>query len=113
MGVPTNELNLAPGADAVADRVAVERQFLPAVINTATTTTVKTGSGLIGEITVIGGTLGAIQVFDNTAGSGTILLPSFTPGAGTQGLVLLRDVVFNTGLTIVTAAATIITVSYR
>ena len=110
MGIPTNELNLAPGADPIADTVRVERQFLPAAISTAVTTVVKTGAGMVGEIMVLGGTLGTVQVFDNTAASGTVLVPTITPAGP---IVLLRDVVFNVGLTIVTGAATIIVVSYR
>ena len=110
MGIPTNEQNLLPGADPVADVQRVERQFLPAAISTAATTIIKAGSGLVGEILIAGGTLGAVTVYDNTAGSGTLLVPTVTP---LQGQALLRDVAFNNGLTIVTAAATIITVAYR
>lgn len=110
MGIPTNEQNLAPGADPVADVQRVERQLLSAAINTAATTTVKNGPGYVGTIRVLGGTLGAVTVYDNTAGSGTVLVPTVTP---IQGGVLLEDVVFNVGLTIVTAAATVIVISYR
>lgn len=57
MGIPTNEQNLAPGADPVADVQRVERQLLPAAINAAATTTVKSGPGYVGTIRVLGGTL--------------------------------------------------------
>ena len=80
------------------------------VIKTATTTTVKSGSGNIKEIRVLGGTLGNITVYDNTAGSGTEIVPIITPAGAT---VLKKSCAFSTGLTIVTAAATIVVVSYR
>ncbi len=84
--------------------------YLYTAINTATTTTVKSGAGVLHSITVAAGTLGAITVYDNTAGSGTTIMRTFTPtAAGT----FVLDVSFNTGLTIVTAAATVVTVSYR
>lgn len=84
--------------------------FSYAAINTATTTTVKSGIGILHTITVAAGTLGAITVYDNTAGSGTTIMRTFTPTvAGTY----ILDVGFTTGLTIVTAAATVVTVSYR
>jgi len=84
-----------------------------AAIETATTTTIKAESGHIKEIRVIGGTLGAITVYDNTAGSGTEIVPTVTPPTLTGTFVLKKDCSFATGLTIVTAAATIIVVSYR
>lgn len=110
----TAEQTLSPGADPVADVVRVERQFLPYAppISAANTFVIKSGSGLIGEITVQGGTMGLVTIYDSPTATGTVLL-ALTPAALTQGLVLLRDIVFNNGLTIVTAAATVITVSYR
>jgi hypothetical protein len=82
-----------------------------AAISTATTTTVATGTGTLHTITVLGGTLGAITVYDNTAGSGATICPAFTPAAGAME-TLTFDVGFKTGLTIVTAAATVLQVSY-
>lgn len=96
--------------DNVAGVAKVEQRYTYASINTATTTVVKSGSGFLHQIRVLGGTLGAITIYDNTAASGTVIVPTITPTA--QGL-LIEDVVFSTGLTIVTAAATIITLSYR
>lgn len=84
-----------------------------ATITTATTTTVKTGAGVLHAITLDGGTAGAITVYDNTAGSGTVIFPAFTPGSVSVPITLTVNVGFSTGLTIVTGAATIITVSYR
>lgn len=88
----------------------VESRYSGTAISTATTTTVKTGAGFIDRIRCIGGTLGNVTIYDNTAASGTVLLPTVTPVANG---VLLEHIPFGTGLTIVTAAATVITVSYR
>jgi hypothetical protein len=77
-------------------------------ITTATTTVVKSGSGFLHAITVNGGTLGNITIYDNTAVSGTRIATLDTLNRQTY----FFDVVFKTGLTIVTAAATNITVSY-
>lgn len=80
-------------------------------ITTATTTTIKTGAGRLARVLVDGGTLGAITIYDNTAGSGTIIA-SYTPTTSVD-----RDkqffCKFNTGLTIVTAAATQVVVTWR
>lgn len=84
-------------------------------ISTATTTVVKTGAGQLHQIIVVGGTLGAITVFDNTAASGAQIVPAFTPvamtGSGPQ--VYTLDVSFGVGLTVLTAAATALVVTYR
>ena len=98
------------GEDLTADRLKTEHRGSPFAISTATTTTVKSGAGFIYKIRVIGGTLGNVTIYDNTAASGTVLLPTVTP---VQDGVLLENVSFATGLTIVTAAATIIVGSYR
>lgn len=79
-------------------------------INTATTTVVKSGTGVLHSLSVAAGTLGAITVYDNTAGSGTTIMRTFTPTVAGN---FVLDVAFSTGLTIVTAAATVVTVSYR
>lgn len=79
-------------------------------ISTATTTTIKTGAGILHTITVNGGTAGTVIVYDNTAGSGTIIA-SFDSTNALATYTL--NVAFTTGLTIVTGAATKITVSSR
>lgn len=112
-GMPVTEQSLPPGADPLVDVQRVEQRFQYAnpSISAATTTVVKIGPGFVREIRAVGGTLGAVTVYDNTAASGTALLcPTATP---LQNGVLCRDVEFFTGLTILTAAATILTVSYR
>lgn len=78
-------------------------------ISTATTTTVKSGTGTLQRIVVNSTAAGAITVYDNTAGSGTkiaTLKASIGEGTYTFGAT------FNKGLTIVTAAASDITVIY-
>lgn len=78
-------------------------------ISSATTTVVKATAGYINSIICVGGTLGAVTVYDNTAASGAVIVPTVTPVAGG---VLIKNVSFSTGLTILTAAATVITGSY-
>ncbi len=81
-------------------------------ISTSTTTTSKSGAGLLHSITI--NTLGVgntATVYDNTAGSGTVIAVINTAvSLGT----LYYDVAFATGLTVVTASGTPadITVSY-
>lgn len=79
-------------------------------ISTATTTTVKSGVGVLHAITINTTAAGAITVYDNTAGSGTKI--ATFPSSAVVGTYLF-DVAFTTGLTIVTAAASNITVSYN
>ncbi len=77
------------------------------------TTTLKTGVGMLNNVTlnIKGGTGNTVTIYDNTAGSGTVLAVIDT----TQSLVTLAyDVTFTTGLTIVVGGGTApdITVSY-
>ena len=101
---------LQAGEDLTNDVLKVEQRYTNIAISTATTTTVKSGAGYLNCIRVIGGTLGNVTIYDNTAGSGTVLCPTVTP---VQNGVLLENITFSTGLTVVTAAATVITGSYR
>lgn len=81
----------------------------PAYISTATTTAVATGPGTLHTITVEGGTTGTIIAYDNTAASGTILA-SFD---STNALATYTfDIRFSKGLTIITSAATKLTVCF-
>lgn len=83
-------------------------------ISTSTTTVVKSGTGALHTITVNGlGTVASSTiVYDNTAGSGTVIAVINTL-AGQESYVY--DVTFATGLTLVTTGtvAPDITVSYR
>jgi hypothetical protein len=98
------------GEDVPNDVLKVEQRNSYSYISTATTTTIKTGAGLLHTITVNGGTAGTIIVYDNTAASGSIIA-SFDSTNALETYVF--DVVFATGLTIITGAATKVTVSYR
>lgn len=88
----------------------VEERFSYANITTATTTTVKSGAGFVHAITVNTTAAGAITIYDNTAGSGTKI---GTLKASVAEQTFILNVTFGTGLTIVTAAASDITVSWR
>lgn len=78
-------------------------------IATATTTTVKSGSGHLHTLVINTTAAGAITVYDNTAGSGTKI--ATFPASVAVGTYIF-DCAFSTGLTIVTAAASDITVTY-
>jgi hypothetical protein len=81
-------------------------------ITTATTTTVKTGAGvLLGVIVNSAGAGSTITLYANTAGSGT-KIATLTSAAQTS---LTYDLAFTTGLTAVTASGTPadITIVYR
>lgn len=81
-------------------------------ITTATTTTVKSGSGVLDRIIVNTGGASSVWVaYDNTAGSGT----KIASGSSATQIVLGYNCRFGTGLTIVTVTGTPadITVIYR
>ena len=79
-------------------------------ISTATTTTVKSGAGVLKSITIGETAAGAITIYDNTAASGTVI---GVLKASHAEQTLDFSVAFSTGLTIVTAGASKLTVSYR
>jgi hypothetical protein len=75
-------------------------------INTATTTVVSaTGTRGVATLRVVGGTLGAVTVYNNGAASGTVIIPTVTP---LSGAVLMENVPFDNGLTVVTASAMVV-----
>ena len=81
-------------------------------ITTATTTTVKTGSGIIERLVVnTGGASSVWVLYDNTAGSGT----KIASGSSATQISLPYGARFATGLTLVTSTGTPadITVVYR
>ena len=98
------------GEDTAADVQKVEQRFSGTYINSATTTTVKTGAGMLHSITLTETAAGTITIYDNTAASGTVL--GVLKASVVEGTYVF-DVSFGTGLTIVTAAASKLTVSYR
>ena len=75
-------------------------------ISTATTTTVKSGKGHLARIILTETAAGTITVYDNTAGSGTVIA-TFKASVGEQDFEF--DCRFLVGLTIVTAAASKLT----
>ena len=84
-------------------------------ITTATTTTVKSGSGILRSIIfnkpVV---LGVTAIYDNTAASGTKIGTITNPAALLQQqMVIPYNVRFQTGLTITTSTADDITVVFE
>lgn len=81
-------------------------------ITSATTTTVKTGAGVLRRIVNNKAiALSVITIYDNTAASGTKIGTITNPAALLASqLVADYDVAFSTGLTIVTSLADDITV---
>lgn len=82
-------------------------------IHGAATTTVKSGAGRIAALCYNGGTGSSSAVlYDNTAGSGTIIA-QFSPSSGTP-ICMHYDADFATGLTVVTTvSATDLTITYQ
>jgi len=79
-------------------------------ITTGTTTVVKSGAGVLKGITVNTTAAGTVIIYDNTSAAGTKIGTLKTSVAeGTYEY----NVAFATGLTIVTGAASDITVAYN
>jgi hypothetical protein len=79
-------------------------------VTTATTTVVKSGSGILERIIInTGASTSTITVYDNTAGSGTKIATAATTAQG----VLIYGCRFGTGLTVITSSTADITVVYR
>lgn len=78
-------------------------------IASATTTVVSTGPCVLHNITINTTAAGAVTVYDNTAASGTKI--ATLPSSAVVGNYSF-DVRCRTGLTVVTAAASDVTVSY-
>jgi hypothetical protein len=78
-------------------------------ITTATTTVVKSSGGIVGTLSNASGAVtGTITIYDSTAGSGKTIWS----GTLAAGQVLPLGIPCGTGITIVTAAANAIAVSY-
>lgn len=122
------DATLGAGEDLANDVQKVETRFGFLNITTNATTTVKTGVGLFGGFTVNNNgftTAGTITIYDNTAGSGTLIgtwtIPVQPPGTTLLATTffppaLMMNASFVTGLTFVTATtapAANITVLYR
>src|ERR1700730_10992417 len=87
---------------------AASDQATYTTITSNTTTVIKTGAGILRSLFVSSaGSACTFQFFDNTAGSGTAIVGATAvtvPAAGTT--IDFKDVLFNTGLTVVTAGTT-------
>ena len=108
-----NKVTLATtlaGEDVAVDVIKTETRGSAVNILTATTTTIKSAAGHINHLIAVGGTMGNVTIYDNTAASGTVL---FGPATPTAGGVIVADIEFSVGLTVVTAAATAISGSVR
>ena len=88
----------------------IDTPYQYAYISSATTTQVKTGDGILKSIIVGTTAAGAIQVIDGTSGSTTNVgeLKSSVAEGNYE-----FNVAFSSGLRIITAAASKITVVYR
>lgn len=101
---------IAGSFGAATGVVAVEQAGAPYVrMSTATTTTVKSGAGILHKIVINTLAAGTITVYDNTAGSGTIIA---VINSGAERAIQY-DLAFATGLTVVTSATPDITIVYR
>lgn len=85
-------------------------------ITTATTTTVKSGSGTLRSLII--NTLAAsatITIYDNTAGSGTKIATITNPATllAEGPISVTYEALFSTGLTLVTTGVQDITVIYK
>ena len=84
-------------------------------IASATTTTVRSGGGVLHSIVCNKAVAsGVMTIYDNTAGSGTKIGTITHPATLLQNqYVLIYDIAFVTGLTIVTGQADDLTICWR
>ena len=101
---------LLAGENLTTNRLNNEPIYSYASITTQTTTTVKSGAGTLHNIIIPTPVANAtVKIYDNTAASGNVLLDTITLPASllSDGPITLNfDASFSTGLTIVTAGAT-------
>lgn len=98
------------GEDITNDVLSVRQKNSYFFMTTASTITIKSGAGFFHGLFVGGGTASTIQLFDNTAGSGTpIMTWTSTNALASYGPF---DENFSTGLTIISSAAANINISY-
>jgi len=102
------------GEDLNNDVLKTENRFAYKSFSAATSASnIKTGSGLLHTINILGGTAGSLLVWDSTGGSGTLIVPGVILGSTSVPVTLTFDTAFNYGLTFTTGCATIISFSYR
>jgi hypothetical protein len=108
----TLNAHLADKLDYVNDSITTHgTPHYVTTISSATTTTIANFPIVVSEIRVLGGTLGNVTVYDSPTASGTVVIPGFSPDKG-QVLVGCASN-FSLGCTVVTAAATFLTVTWR
>ena len=94
------------GEDFNYNRLAIIGKYNYTYISTQTTTIIKYGPGLLHTINFQPLASGVITIYDNTAGSGSIIFSSTQPSTLLGGSVCsIFDIQFNIGLTIVTSGA--------
>jgi hypothetical protein len=76
------------------------------------TTVIKTGAGILRSVTITasGGSSNSLTLYDNTAGSGTVIADFNTTTSGLLGQSMRLDIRFTTGLTAVLATGSSATV---
>lgn len=106
-GSTWDKVRVIPGATGAS--VTPTSGMYTVGITTATTTVVKASAGVIGTISnASGAATGAITVYNNTSATGTVVWT----GTLAAGQVLQLGLPCGTGITVVTAAADAIAVSY-
>jgi hypothetical protein len=103
--------SLIAGEDLFNDVLKVEHQYKYALLAGPGTTVIKNATGFLHTIVLFTTAAGAATFYDNTAGSGQQI--AALPASAVVGPYGPIDVTFNTGLTAVLAAASVILVSYR
>lgn len=103
-----NQFEEVTGDNGAID-VNLER-FSYAYISSIATTPVKGSAGFLHSITVGETAAGAITIYDHPTGVGTVVA---VLKASVAEQTFIFDVAFTNGLTIVTAAASKLSVSYR
>ena len=100
-------LRIVPGTSGI--QASPYSGLQSVAITTATTTAVKASAGVVGTLSNASGAVtGTITVYDNTAASGKTLWS----GTLAAGQVLALGIPCGTGITVLTAAADAIAVSY-
>lgn len=104
-GGSTTDVTLETWAAVIYRLGTIYNNPLNSRITGATTATVKYSAGLLNYIVICNpGVNGDITFYDNTAGSGTVIMKLVTNGSN-QIMTLPVDIQFNTALTVVTTGA--------
>jgi hypothetical protein len=82
-------------------------------LNGTTSQAVKSAAGAFHGVIVNSHTSGTLKFWDNTAGSGTVLLNTITLAAGPNFIVIPMGVSFNTGLFVTVGGTIDYTILYK